>query len=90
MKKMAKDVAMQKKARKAKYERERYKRNKKKILAQQAKYYKANHLSIRLRRVEYTDEYNKVHSVRFGDAKFRKKGSFKGRTKKYNFDEHKT
>ena len=85
-----KKTADAKKAKKAAYERERYKRNKKKILAQQAHYYSENKEQIRGRRKSYVDEYNKAHSVRFGDAKFRAKGTFKGRSKKYSFNEHKT
>ena len=79
-----------KKARKAEYERERYQRNKEKILEQQAKYYAENKDKIRETRQPYVEEYNRTHSVRWGDGKFRKKGTFKGRSKKYEFNEHKT
>lgn len=69
---MTKSTILAKKERKAEYERERYKRNKKKILAQQKEYYEDNHDEIRASRQEYVDEYNKAHSVKHGDGRYKK------------------
>ncbi len=56
--------------------------------ARKANYYAENKDKIRESRQPYVEEYNKTHSVRWGDGKFRKKGTFKGRSKKYEFNEH--
>ena len=69
---MTKSTILAKKERKAEYERERYKKNKKKILAQQKEYYEDNHDEIRSRREPYVEEYNKAHSVKHGDQRYKK------------------
>ena len=60
----------------------RYYRKRKEILAKQAKYYDKNKEKIKARREDYTDEYNKEHSVRFGDKRYQEKGA-----RKYEFKE---
>ena len=60
----------------------RYYKKRKEILSKQAKYYDKNKDEINARREDYTDEYNREHSVRFGDARYQKKGA-----RKYEFKE---
>ena len=59
---MSKKISVaEKKRRKAKYEKERYTRNRKRILAQQKEYYDENRQAIRDSRVAYYKAYNKKH-----------------------------
>ena len=57
-----------KKADKAEYERERYQRNRKKVLKQQADYYKENKTDIRERREDYWKSYNKRYKKKVDPA----------------------
>ena len=61
----------EKKARKAEYERERYKRNRESILAQQKEYYGDNREEIRERREPYVEEYNNRPEVKERSAKWK-------------------
>ena len=67
-----------KKADKAEYERERYKRNRQKILEKQADYYENNKADIRERREDYWKSYNKRYKKKVDPATDKR---FKGNKK---------
>ena len=59
--------------RKRERDRARYQRQRAEILQKQAKYYKDNRDDIIERRADYTEKYNKKHSVRYGDKRYQQK-----------------